>query len=55
VHHFGFVVDDVGETRASIEAAGGKHWMGEPLDGSGFYEVKYRDPNGVVFDITQNG
>ena len=55
VHHFGFVVDDVARARASIEAAGGKHWMGEPVDGTGFYEVKYRDPEGVAFDITENG
>jgi len=48
-------VDDVAATRRSIEAAGGKYWMGEPVTGGGFYEVKYRDPNGVVVDITENG
>lgn len=55
VHHFGFIVDDVAGTRAAIEAAGGRHWMGEPVDGTGFYEVKYHDPDGVAFDITANG
>jgi methylmalonyl-CoA/ethylmalonyl-CoA epimerase len=55
VHHFGFIVDDVAQARADIEAAGGKHWMGEPVGGTGFYEVKYRDPDGVAFDITENG
>lgn len=55
VHHFGFIVEDVTQTRASIEAAGGKHWMGEPVGGTGFYEVKYHDPDGVAFDITENG
>jgi methylmalonyl-CoA/ethylmalonyl-CoA epimerase len=55
VHHFGFIVDDVAESRAAIEAAGGTHWMGEPAEGGGFYEVKYRDPDGVAFDITENG
>lgn len=55
VHHFGFIVDDVPATRAAIEAAGGRHWMGEPADGTGFYEVKYHDPDGVAFDITANG
>lgn len=54
-HHFGFVVDDVAATRAAIEAAGGRHWMGEPVDGTGFYEVKYFDPDGGAFDITANG
>lgn len=55
VHHFGFIVEDVAQARQAIEAAGGKHWMGEPVGGTGFYEVKYRDPDGVVFDITENG
>jgi catechol 2,3-dioxygenase-like lactoylglutathione lyase family enzyme len=55
VHHFGFVVGDVEATRQSIEEAGGKHWMGEPADGAAFYEVKFFDPDGIVFDITENG
>jgi|SRR5690348_2439446 catechol 2,3-dioxygenase-like lactoylglutathione lyase family enzyme len=55
VHHFGFIVDDVAEARRRIEAAGGRHWMGEPTEGGGFYEVKYHDPDGVAFDITANG
>jgi catechol 2,3-dioxygenase-like lactoylglutathione lyase family enzyme len=55
VHHFGFIVDDVPGTREAIEAAGGTHWMGEPAEGGGFYEVKYHDPDGVAFDITGNG
>ena len=55
IHHVGFWVDDVAATRAAMEAAGGRYWMGEPAEGGGFYEVKYRDPNGVVVDITENG
>ena len=55
IHHIGFWVDDVAATRAAIEAGGGRHWMGEPAKGGGFYEVKYHDPNGVVVDITENG
>jgi catechol 2,3-dioxygenase-like lactoylglutathione lyase family enzyme len=55
LHHFGFLVDNVGATREAIEAAGGKHWMGEPVAGGGFYEVKYFDPDGVAFDITAKG
>jgi len=55
VHHFGFIVEDVTSTRKAIEAAGGTHWMGEPAEGGGFYEVKYRDPDGIAFDITANG
>jgi catechol 2,3-dioxygenase-like lactoylglutathione lyase family enzyme len=55
IHHIGFWVDDVEQTRKSIEAQGGHYWMGETVEGGGFYEVKYRDPNGVVVDITENG
>ena len=55
VHHFGFIVEDIAEARRNVEAAGARHWMGEPRDGSGFYEVKYQDPDGVVFDLTENG
>jgi methylmalonyl-CoA/ethylmalonyl-CoA epimerase len=55
VHHFGFIVDDIAEARQRAEAAGARHWMGEPVGGKGFYEVKYRDPDGIVFDLTENG
>jgi lactoylglutathione lyase len=55
VHHFGFLVDDVAQACKAAEAAGAKHWMGEPADGTGFYEVKYHDPDGIAFDITANG
>jgi catechol 2,3-dioxygenase-like lactoylglutathione lyase family enzyme len=55
VHHIGFLVDDVAASRRAIEAAGGTHWSGEPIDGGGFYEVKFHDPDGLVFDITKNG
>ena len=36
VHHFGFVVEDVAAAREQVEAAGAKHWMGEPREGGGF-------------------
>ena len=55
IHHIGFWVDDVAATRKALEAAGGRYWMGEPAEGGGFYEIKYRDPDGVVVDITANG
>ena len=55
IHHIGFWVDDVAATRKAIEAEGGQYWMGEPVEGGGFYEVKYHDPDGVAFDITANG
>ena len=29
--------------------------MGEPSEDGGFYEVKFRDPDGLAADVTQNG
>lgn len=56
LHHFGFWVDDMTGARQNIEAAGGTWYMGEvPVKGNTFYEVKFRDPNGIVMDITANG
>jgi lactoylglutathione lyase len=35
--------------------AGGSYLAGRPTLPNSFYEAKYRDPNGVVFDLTHNG
>ena len=53
-HHFGFIVENLPAARTAIEAAGGRHWMGEARDG-GYYEIKFHDPDGVVVDITRSG
>ncbi len=55
VHHFGFKVDDVEETSARIVDAGGAYLSGDVAHTGGFYEIKFRDPNGVIVDITHNG
>ena len=55
VHHFGFWVDDVKESQKQIEAAGGTWFMGEMEGDNVFYELKFADPNGTIFDITHNG
>ena len=56
LHHIGFWADDVQETCRDAEAAGGNWMMGEVAEGEGaFYEVKYTDPDGNIFDITHNG
>ncbi len=56
IDHFGVWVDDVAETGRTIEAAGGKHVMGNVCgDPTQFYEVKYRAPQGNLFDITAHG
>jgi len=36
-------------------AAGGAVCTGRPNKGGSFYEVKFRDPNGVIFDISHAG
>ena len=41
----------------SIENTGGKYFMGRPEESSPttFYEMKFRDPNGVIIDCTHLG
>jgi len=55
-HHIGFWIDDVEDTQARVEEAGGTWIMGEknPQHG-GFYEIKYHDRDGLIFDISHNG
>jgi catechol 2,3-dioxygenase-like lactoylglutathione lyase family enzyme len=56
LHHFGVWVDDPETARQRVVAAGGEWLMGEPeVKGGSFYEVKFRDPNGVIFDISHAG
>ncbi|HUF91635.1 MAG TPA: VOC family protein [Candidatus Limnocylindria bacterium] len=53
LHHVGFLIDDMEQVAATVEANGGVY-SGEIL-GSGrgpMTERKYRDPNGQPFDIT---
>ncbi|MCW5770310.1 MAG: VOC family protein [Rhodospirillaceae bacterium] len=55
-HHFGFVVDDLADAQAKIEAAGGAFFfkLGDDAERSNF-ELKFKDPDGVVFDISKKG
>lgn len=55
IHHFGFQCDDLPAQQKKIENAGGVFFfdLGEPED-EGF-ERKFRDPNGIVFDINWKG
>lgn len=56
IHHFGFWCDDLDGQAATINGNGGEYFMDLPLEkDSLYYEAKYRDPDGIVFDITQNG
>jgi predicted enzyme related to lactoylglutathione lyase len=55
IHHFGFQCDDLPAQQKKVEAAGGEFFydLGEPED-EGF-ERKFKDPNGIVFDINWKG
>jgi len=56
VHHFGFWVDDEAEAIADVESHGGKYHPGPTGAGAPQNaEVKFRDPDGVVFDISTHG
>jgi methylmalonyl-CoA/ethylmalonyl-CoA epimerase len=49
-------VDDLEETAKKVTAAGATYFGGRPdANPNTFYEVKYKDPNGVIFDLTHNG
>jgi len=50
LHHIGFQVEDHGQARAAIEAAGGKYmWPG------GLDHQKYRDVDNLIFEVTAEG
>jgi len=54
--HFGMWVDDVEHADRLIKEAGGSHMTGRfEKDPNVFYEVKYKTPEGIVFDVTANG
>ena len=54
-HHFGFVVDDLNEAGAAIEAAGGQYFFDLGAPGEEGFERKFRDPDGIIFDINTTG
>ena len=55
-HHFGFQVDDLAAAQERIEGAGGKFFfdLGKTKDDVNF-ERKFKDPDGVIFDISEKG
>ena len=55
VYHFGAWVDDLAEGEKRATDAGATYLAGRPTSPNSFYECKYRDPDGIVFDITHNG
>lgn len=55
-HHFGFQVEDLDAARSRIESAGGKFFftLGKTKEEANF-EMKFKDPDGVIFDISEKG
>jgi catechol 2,3-dioxygenase-like lactoylglutathione lyase family enzyme len=55
-HHFGFQVEDIATTQKRIEAAGGQFFfdLGDDQDKENF-ERKFKDPDGIIFDISRKG
>ena len=55
LYHFGMWVDDLDAAEKKVFDAGGTYLAGRPTSPNSFYEAKYRDPDGVVFDLTHTG
>ena len=56
LYHFGMWVEDLEEAKALVEEAGAEFIRGrQPEDANRYYEVKYKSPDGLVFDITTSG
>jgi methylmalonyl-CoA/ethylmalonyl-CoA epimerase len=55
IHHIGFIVDDLEGMSAHIERNGGRFHRELKGGGGVDFERKFRDPNGVVFDISHKG
>jgi len=55
IHHFGFRIADFKETEAALEAAGATYAF-DLGDAAGLnYERKWRDPEGILFDVSEKG
>jgi catechol 2,3-dioxygenase-like lactoylglutathione lyase family enzyme len=56
LHHFGFVVDDQQQSARKVEEHGGKFFFKIPDIYPGVdAESKYKDPFGIVFDLSEHG
>ena len=55
IHHFGFIVDDLEAMSKKIEVNGGRFHRELKGGGGVDFERKFRDPDGVVFDISHKG
>lgn len=56
INHIGFWVDDLEKQSDRVKENGGSFFRELPLEkDSLYYEMKFRDPNGIIFDISHNG
>ena len=61
LYHFGMWVDDLDSAEKKVVDAGGKYLAGRPDPSKAgdsahsYYEAKYKDPLGIVFDLTHTG
>jgi methylmalonyl-CoA/ethylmalonyl-CoA epimerase len=55
LHHVGIWVDDIERVTRAIEANGGKNHLGPTAHVPENAEHKFRDPYGIVFDISTHG
>jgi len=55
IYHFGMWVDDLDAAEKKVLDAGGTYLAGRPTSPNSYYEAKYRNPDGVVFDLTHTG
>jgi lactoylglutathione lyase len=55
IYHFGMWVDDLDEAEKKVVDAGGSYLEGRPTSAQSYYEAKYKDPLGIVFDLTHTG
>ena len=55
IHHFGFIVEDLEAMSKKIEDHGGRFHRELKGGGGVDFERKFRDPDGVVFDISHKG
>lgn len=54
-NHFGFQVDDLKAAQKRIEEAGGAFFFDLGDEKHGNFERKFKDPDGIIFDISKHG
>lgn len=56
LHHVGFWCENLEEQSRRLEARGGSFFMDLPMERESLnFERKYRDPDGLILDISENG